>query len=327
MSEGTTRIAAPAMRDGVFRFLLEVAAKVIGTITPSYAIIVWEYFRQFGEVRLFLFPRTFNELIQHRKLFNRNPLLPRTTDKYAARAYVGEKIGEQHLVPLYAVADDPESIDYAALPLPFVVKATHGCGFNIFIRDRNALEREKIVAALQRFLTIDWSTFNQQWAYRGIARRIIVEKMLSVRGEIPADYKFFAFHGRVRLIQYDIGRHTGHMTKNTFDEAWRPLAVEYFSPRAVEPIEQPTCLAEMIRISETLAADFDFVRVDLYLVDGRIYFSELTHYPNAGLSGFMPRDFDRALGDVWRLGTPIPQKYYLTGTAGTRGADGAIAHR
>ena len=71
----------------------------------------------------------------------------------------------------------------------------------------------------------------------------------------------------------------------------------------------------MIRISEKLAADFDFVRVDLYLVEGRIFFSELTHYPNAGLSGFTPRDFDRALGDVWRLGTPIPQKYYLDGSA------------
>jgi hypothetical protein len=314
MSQGMEKNAAGAFRDAVFRYSRTLAAKAMAVV-PSHVIIVWEYLYHFGEVRVFLFPRSFNELIQHRKLFNRNPLLPLTTDKYAARAYVAEKIGEQYLVPLYGVADDPEAIDFAALPVPFVAKATHGCGFNIFVRGRDELERDKIVAALRRFLAIDWSTYNQQWAYRGIPRRVIVEKMLSVRGESPADYKFFAFHGRVRLIQYDIGRHSGHMTKNSFDEAWRPLAVEYFSPRAVEPIEKPACLAEMIRISEKLAADFDFVRVDLYLVEGCIYFSELTHYPNAGLSGFTPRDFDRALGDVWRLGTPIPQKYYLDGSA------------
>lgn len=322
MSEGIERNVAGAVRDAVFRDPWKAAAKAIEAITPSRLIIMWEYFRQFGKVRLFLFPRTFNELIQHRKLYNRNPLLPLTTDKYAARAYVAERIGEQHLVPLYAVADDPQAIDFASLPVPFVVKATHGCGFNIFVRERHEIEREKIVAALRRFLAIDWSTWNQQWAYRDIPRRIIVEKMLSVRGEIPADYKFFAFHGRVRLIQYDVGRHTERMTKNTFDEAWRPLAVEYFSPRSTERIESPPCLAEMIRISETLAADFDFVRVDLYLVEGRIYFSELTHYPNAGLSGFAPPDFDRALGDVWRRGTPIPQKYYvLSGSIEGRVAD------
>lgn len=326
MNSGIEKSAAGALRDVMFRFS-GTLAKARAAITPSYLVIVWEYFRQFGEVRSFLFPRTFNELIQHRKLFNRNPLLPLTTDKYAARAYVAEKVGEQYLVPLYVVADDPEAIDYAALPVPFVVKATHGCGFNIFVRDRNEVVREKIVAEMRRFLAIDWSTYNEQWAYRGIARRIIVEKMLSVQGKFPADYKFFAFNGRVRLIQYDVDRHTEYMTKNNFDEAWRPLAVEYFSPRATEPIAKPPCLAEMIRISETLAADFDFVRVDLYLVEGRIYFSELTHYPNAGLSGFTPRDFDRALGDVWRLGTPIPQKYYvLPDDAAAPTAGNMVAH-
>lgn len=303
--------AKGAFGERAFRYSRELASKVMKALAPSYVVVVWEYFHQFRKFRLFLAPRTFNELVQHRKLFNRNPLLPLTTDKYAARAYVAEKIGEQYLLPLYAVADDPEEIDFAALPVPFVAKATHGCGFNIFIRESQEIDRAKINAALRHFLSIDWSTYNQQWAYSGIARRVIVEKMLVVQGGYPADYKFFAFHGRVRLIQYDMGRHTPHMTKNTFDEAWRPLAVEYFSPRAVEPIEKPSCLAEMIRLSEALAADFDFVRVDLYLVEGRIYFSELTHYPNAGLSGFTPCDFDRTLGDIWRLGTPIPQKYYV----------------
>src|SRR4029078_5328352 len=101
---------------------------------------------------------------------------------------------------------------------------------NACARCADELERAKSVAELRRFLAIDWSTYNQQWAYRGIRRRVIVEKFLSVRAESPADYKFFAFHGRVRLIQSDIGRQSGHMTKNSFDEAWRPLAVEYFSP-------------------------------------------------------------------------------------------------
>jgi TupA-like ATPgrasp len=295
----------------LLKFVRKLALRGLQAVAPAYAAVMRDYRHHFGETRLFLFPRTFNELIQHRKLFDRNPLLTLTSDKSAVRDYVERKVGARYLVPLYAVADDPEGIDFAALPAPFVAKATHGSGFNVFVRAKEELDRPAIVAALRNFQAIDWSEVYQEWAYKGIPRRIIVEKMLSLSGEIPADYKFFAFHGRVRFVQYDVDRHTGHMTKNSFDEAWRPLAVEYYSPRAARPIEKPALLAEMIRVSEALAAEFDFVRVDLYCFDGRIYFGELTHYPNAGLVGFAPHDFDRALGDVWRRDAPIPLKYYL----------------
>jgi TupA-like ATPgrasp len=135
--------------------------------------------------------------------------------------------------------------------------------------------------------------------------------MLLQNGEIPNDYKFFVFNGRVRMIQHSQGRQSASYHKDLYDEQWRQLAVEYGAPRSAESSQPPAQLREMIELAEILGRDFDFVRIDLYLVEGRIFFGEVTHYPNAGLAKFSPRAFDRVLGDVWRKGTSIPSEYYL----------------
>ena len=121
------------------------------------------------------------------------------------RQYVKEKIGDRYLVPLWAVVENPQSIDFDSLPDSFVVKANHGSGFNIFVTEKKGVERAKVDETFAIWLKTDFAAHQGEWAYRNIKRRILVEEMLVQDGEIPNDYKFFVFNGRVRMIQLSQG--------------------------------------------------------------------------------------------------------------------------
>ena len=117
------------------------------------------------------------------------------------------------------------------------------------------------------------------------------------------DYKLFVFHGRVRMIQVTLSRFEG-LTRSLYTPDWERLDVEYGGPAGAD-VDRPLGLAEMLDIAETLGADTDFVRVDLYCLGKRVVFGELTNYPLAGRAAFNPPEFDRWLGEWW---TP-PKKY------------------
>lgn len=293
--------------------MIKAMLRFFAALIPEchYVWAVKRYRYAHGKTRLFIFPRTFNELIIRRKLYERNPLLTLTADKYLVRDYVKRKVGDAVLIPLYAVSADPGTIDFGGLPKPFVVKSNHGSGFHLFVRPGEAVAQDAIVATAREWLATDFSRVAYEWPYRNIRRKIVVEKMLTVSGEIPNDYRFYVLNGKVRLILASSGRLTPDMAQNLFDEDWRALDVAYYAPPPTHPIARPDELPEMIRMAELLGQDFAFVRVDLYLFSGQIYFSELTHYPNVGLLPFKPPEFDRALGDLWRHGTPIPERCFV----------------
>jgi hypothetical protein len=293
------------------RQFLKLIRRTVEVIAPIYVAIVRNHYYRHGHIRLFIFPKTFNELIQSNKIFKRSDLIMITSDKWRVRQYVKEKIGERYLIPLRTVVENPQLIDFNSLPDSFVVKANHGSGFNFLVAEKKTADRAKVDEALAAWLKIDFAAYHGEWAYRNIERRVLVEDMLVQDGKIPNDYKFFVFKGRVRMIQLSQGRHTSAYRKNLYDEQWRQLAVEYGAPYTLEPLQPPAQLREMIGLAEVLGRDFDFARIDLYLIDGKIFFGEVTHYPNAGLVEFRPQEFDRVLGDVWRKGTPIPSKYYV----------------
>src|SRR4051812_9086494 len=166
------------------------------------------------------------------------------------------------LVPLLAVSDHPRSIDFSTLPRPFVVKATHGSGYNLIVREEDRITPDEIVAAAETWLDSDFSNVARERLYEKIPRRIIVEKMLSESGEIPADYKIFVFGGKARLIQVTIDRFDADVTQTSFDEHWRRLNISYYAPPSPKIIEPPPELADLLRTAELLGQDFKFVRVD-----------------------------------------------------------------
>jgi hypothetical protein len=204
-----------------------------------------------------------------------------------------------------------------------VIKASHGCGAWVIVSDHapaeNTLPEPR--ASWSRSLVtpdcLDWAVlrslcrgwlglrFNPhlEWAYSQVPPRLIAEELLGANGSIPLDYKFFVFHGRVRLIQVDLDRFGSHV-RTAYSPAWDRIPVVYSFPSGPE-IERPGSLPEMISIAERLGHETDFVRVDLYEIGGRIVFGEMTNYPAAGNLKFEPSSFDYELGSWWSL----PNRY------------------
>ena len=267
-------------------------------------------------------PVTFNEKVRYKMLADRRPLLTTFADKLAARGYVESKVGASVLTELYAVTSAPETLVGADLPREFVVKPTHASGACVLVAEfappqEELPSKDGWVQPMVRPDRLSWDRLTglcqhwisrgyrwQEWAYRNVPRRILVEELLDDAGGVPFDYKLFVFHGRVRMIEVDLNRFEGH-TRNLYTPAWERLNVEYKWPAGID-VERPHALPEMLTIGEALGADTDFVRVDLYCIGGkRVVFGELTNYPLAGLGQFRPPEFDRWLGEWW---TP-PERY------------------
>ncbi len=251
-------------------------------------------------------PRSYNEKIQWKKLNDRNPLLTVTADKFAVRQYLkevlGEKAAQDILIPLYYVTEHPETIPFDDLPEKFVVKPNHGSQMHIIVRDKNKISREKIVGECRKWLHVYYGYYTYEWAYRNIKRKIIVEKLIEKKnGELPADYKFYCFHGKCRFIRVSSNRlgensHTGY-----FDTDWKLINAGVPGYGYNHPFKKPDNLEKMMKLAEELSGPFDFVRVDLYDLENKIQFGELTHYEASGLARLEPESFDFELGSYWEI--------------------------
>jgi hypothetical protein len=244
-------------------------------------------------------PRTFNEKVQWRKLYDRRPLYRVLCDKVAARDYVAARIGAEHLVPILGVFDDPRDIPWTELPTPYVVKATHGSGWNLFVFDSAEADRPETIARLRGWLKTNYFYHGREWAYKRIPRRLMIEQFVGPGRAAPEDFKFFCFDGVPRAIYVLQDRFTTP-TITWYDTDWSVLPFAMIHPRG-PATPAPSALAEMLTIARRLSHGLDFLRVDLYYIDGHVYCGELTVYPGCGLDVFTPRERDGWLGGFWRL--------------------------
>ena len=249
----------------------------------------------------FKHPKRFTEKLQLYKMKYRNPIMHQCVDKYEVRKYVESK-GLGHILnELYGVYDKVEDIDFNTLPNQFVIKSTTGGGgFNVIVvRDKNTADFNDI-----RHKISSWNihkpgqvSAGREWAYSGMPHtRIIIEKYLEnpSKNEL-IDYKFFCFEGKPYCVQVDTGRYTGHH-QNYYDMQWNSLGVHCSYPEG-EQLEMPSQFTLMKEVVSKLSEDFPFVRVDLYDVNGKVYFGELTFYPSSGYGKFHPDNFDMTLGN------------------------------
>lgn len=244
-------------------------------------------------------PRTYNEKVAWRILNDRNPLIALTTDKLAARTYVLAKVGPDILVPVLGVYRRAAEIPWDTLPDQFVLKASHGCEMNIVVRDKTTVNEARVRRQADDWLRHSFYEESWEWGYREIPRRLYVEELLiGENGDVPYDYKFIVFHGRVAMIRVHLNRFSDHRV-NFYDPELRLLPVRQAYPTD-DSFRPPAQVAEMVRIAERLAEDFDYARVDLYLVDGQVRFGEITHYDGNATQDFQPAEFDAELGDLWR---------------------------
>jgi len=244
-------------------------------------------------------PKTLNEKITCRKLYEPHPLSKIVADKFVVREYIVQKGMNDILIDLLWSGTEPEKIDFDSLPKSFVIKATHGSGWNIIVDDKNKIIKEEIVAECQKWLSTKYSSVIGETHYDDIVPRIIIEKFIEdSKYKIPLDYKFFCFHGRVEMIQVDSSRFIQH-ARNLYDRSWNEMPVVLQYPKGFS-VEKPALLKEMIEVAEHISANFDFSRIDLYCQNNtKIFFGEITLTPGAGLERFNPKKWDYILGEKW----------------------------
>jgi len=241
-------------------------------------------------------PRRFNELVQARKLKDRDPLLPRLADKVLVKQYVGDRLGADWLIPtLWHGCELPNQPPW---PRPFVVKSNHGSQQCLFVRSESD-PWPPVKRKAEAWLEIRYAWILGEWLYGQIQPQILVEPFIGSAGELPVDYKFFVYGGRAAFVQVDTDREHGHK-RTLFDLDFQRLPVRFHYPVDGNEIAPPTTLAQMIEAAETLGRDFDFVRVDFYEVGGQPLFGEMTFYPGSGLDRFTPASADLMFGAPWR---------------------------
>ena len=249
-------------------------------------------------------PKTFNEKLQWLKLYNRKPEYTTMVDKYAVREYIADKLGEEYLIPLLGVWNNPNDIDFTVLPEQFVLKCNHNSGMGMCIcKNKNELNIDNIKNKLKSGLKQNYYLTSREWPYKNVKRKIIAEKYIEdSKGEF-VDYKFFAFNGYVPCVMVCIDRHINDTKFYFFDKDWNLLKLnkrgKEASPNFTLP--KPKNISEMFKIAEKLSKDIPFVRIDLYNADGKIYFGEITFFPDSGFDKNLLCKTDEYFGKLINL--------------------------
>lgn len=266
--------------------------------------------RQYARIRYCLihghFPNIENpvylsEKIQYLKLYERTVLRKCVADRMLVRDFVKERVGEIHLIPQIAVFKKLNRSEWDSLPQKFVLKASHGSGFIRIVKDKTGEKFEEILAETDQWLSTDYYKFGREWVYKGLERVLIAEELLlDESGNVPSDYKFYCFDGKVKLIQVDIDRFNGQK-RFLFNRSFEPLDATLYYPAGENSPDKPRELDDAIRIAEQLSEEFNFIRVDLYIMAGRIFFGEMTNYPANGFQVFEPESYEIEMGNHLKL--------------------------
>lgn len=249
-------------------------------------------------------PETFNQKIQFRKLYDNNPLYSICADKYRVREYVKEKIGEEYLIPLYLVTDKLTEEQWNKLPNSFVAKANHNSGPVQIVKDKNKVDKKKIIKELNNQLKINFGLLSMEKYYGDIQPRIIVEKFLEVENNKNLnDYKIHCFKNLEKkeiVIEHILDSNDlNKLTSCFYDKEWNKLGGAVKGQEYEIYVTKPSNFNKMIEISQKLSEDFNYVRIDLYNLKGKIYFGELTFCNWSGFGKFYPEEWDYKFGSYW----------------------------
>lgn len=236
-------------------------------------------------------PKTFNALVQRRKLKNRDVRMVALADKVCVKEYAAALLGSDWIIPTYWNGEIlPDAPPCAA---PFVVKACHGCNQSIYVHDETA-DWPSIRTRAAAWMRKPYGQLLDEWLYSNIPLGLLVEPFVGELGELPIDYKIFVFGGRATHVQVHLEREKRHRWI-VFDRAWNRVS----SATTDQDPTQPKTLAQILEAAETLARGFDFVRCDFYEIAGKPLFGEMTFYPGSGLDKFNPVQLDTVFGKYW----------------------------
>ena len=245
-------------------------------------------------------PQKFTEKLFCRMIsLNRknNHKFTQLADKYSARAYVSSKVGKEHLVKLLWHGKDPNAIPFDSLPAEYVIKTNHSSGQIIVVKGK--ADQSDVIRSLSSWLKNNYYWSYREYQYFHIKPRVMIEEYLkSQDGSEPLVYRFWCFKGITEVVQVD---NYAHDINPFFDSQWNQLDLSYREGATLPAIEKPINFEQMISLASRLSADFDFVRLDLYNLGGKIYFGEFTFTPTAGELQFQPESWDLKLGQKWKM--------------------------
>lgn len=247
-------------------------------------------------------PLLFSEKLQWIKMHDHNPLYTVMVDKVDAKDYVAEKIGKEHIIPTIKVWGKAEEIDFDILPEEFVIKATHDSGRVVVCKDKKSLDCDKVRKDMEISLKRNFYNITREWPYKNVKPRIIAEQYIDQPGGL-VDYKFYCFNGYVDCVMACLDRASGKPKFYFFDKDWKlmPLNQRSIDAPADFHVDKPKNLDRMFEIASILSKGIPFVRVDLYNVEGKIYFGELTFFPAGGNDPNRLPSSDKRWGDLMDL--------------------------
>lgn len=245
-------------------------------------------------------PQTYNEKLQWLKLYDHRPEYIQMVDKVEAKRFAARIISEEHIIPTLAIYERAEDIDFDALPNQFVLKCTHDSGGIVICRDKSNLDRKAAVKKLARGLKKNYFYQNREWPYKNVKPRIIAEQYMSDAGGSNelSDYKWFCFNGEPKAMFIATDRFArGEETKFDFyDTEFNHLPFTNGHPNAKKTIVKPKGFEEMMQLARKLSEGIPHVRVDLYDINGKIYFGEMTFFHWSGTKPFVPQEWDYKFG-------------------------------
>lgn len=284
------KLVLPFSQNGFFKWL------------PDKTVLKLLYWAEMNDHLDLSNPKTFSEKIQWLKIHDRQPRYNLMVDKYRVKDYVGKQIGMEYIIPTYMVWDRPESIDFDSLPESFVIKCNHDSGGLVICRDKKSLNKEETIKKLKESFYKDLYIQSREWAYKNIEHKILAEELITdPDNKDLIDYKFYCFNGKPIYCQVIKDRNTDQ-TLDFYDREWKLMEFTGLAtgpePKRGTYTEKPINYEKMLEIAETLARDTYFVRIDLYNVQGKIYFGEFTLYPKSGLGKFYPDEWNIKIGNM-----------------------------
>ena len=281
----------------------EIQYEFIRGLSPDkYREALCEWYYAATQERLDLDnPKTFNQKIQWLKLYDSTPLKTKLADKYEVRSWVKETIGEDYLIPLLGVWDRFEDIDFNTLPNQFVLKANHGCGWNIIVQDKQKFDVEDARKKFRIWMGKNYAYQGFELHYKDIVPKIIAEQYIEgFEGQLN-DYKFICTNGNIQYIWVDTDRYGDHQ-RTIFNTDWEKQDFRIrIGNTAINNIPKPDNFDKMKELATVLCKGFAIVRVDFYNVQGKIYFGEMTFTPGNGKMKIDPPEYDAILGDMINL--------------------------